>query len=129
VPPRPDPDVRRTIERDFGRPLEDLFARFDETPIATASLAQVHRAALPDGREVAVKVQHPEVAQLVKLDLRNMRTLVGLVARREPDFDYRAITDEIGRQVPLELDFEREADSPTASPRTCASCPTSPSPT
>ncbi len=110
VPPRPVAEVRRTIERDLGRPVDELFSRFDATPIATASLAQVHRAALPDAREVAVKVQHPEVAALVRLDLKNMRTLVGLVARREPDFDYRAITEEIGTQVPLELDFEREAE-------------------
>jgi aarF domain-containing kinase len=110
VPPRPVAEVRRTIERDLGRSVGQLFSRFDETPIATASLAQVHRAALPDGREVAVKVQHPQVEKLVRLDLRNMRTVVGIVARREPDFDYRAITDEIGRQVPLELDFEREAE-------------------
>ncbi len=110
VPPRPVAQVRRTIERGLGRPLDELFSRFDDTPIATASLAQVHRAALPDGREVAVKVQHPEVEQLVKLDLRNMRTIVSIVARREPNFDYRAITDEIGKQVPLELDFEREAE-------------------
>src|SRR5688572_14778605 len=103
VPPHPVAEVRRTVERELGRPIDELFSRFDEIPIATASLAQVHRAALPDGREVAVKVQHPEVARLVGLDLRNMRTLVGIVARREPDFDYRAITDEIGKQVPLEL--------------------------
>jgi aarF domain-containing kinase len=110
VPPRPLSQVLHTIEDQYGQPASRLFARFDETPIASASLAQVHRAALPDGREVAVKVQHPEVAALVKLDVRNLQTMAGIVARREPNFDYRAIAAEIGRQVPLELDFVREAD-------------------
>ena len=110
VPPRPVAEVRATVEREFGKPLEQLFATFDETPLAAASLAQVHRATLADGREVAVKVQYPEVAGLVGLDIRNLRTMVGIVARREPNFDYRAIVNEIGSQIPLELDFVREAE-------------------
>ena len=110
VPPRPVAEVRSTIEHEFGAPLEQLFATFDETPLAAASLAQVHRATLADGREVVVKVQYPEVGALVRLDIRNLRTLVGIVARREPNFDYRAIVNEIGSQIPLELDFVREAE-------------------
>ncbi len=110
VPPRPFAVIRETVEAELGRPLDQAFSRFDAAPLAAASLAQVHRAALPDGREVAVKVQYPEVAGLVKLDVRNLRTLVGIVARREPAFDYRAIVNEISAQVPLELDFVREAD-------------------
>ena len=110
VPPRPVAQVRATIEEQFGCQLEALFATFDERPLASASLAQVHRATLADGREVVVKVQYPEVGRLVRLDIRNLRTIVGLVARREPNFDYRAIVNEIGNQVPLELDFVREAE-------------------
>lgn len=109
VPPQPVARVRRTIEEGLGRPVSELFAEFTDEPLATASLAQVHRARLADGREVAVKVQHPEVAGLVRLDVRNLQTLVGIVARRQPNFDYRAIVNEIGTQVPLELDFVREA--------------------
>ena len=109
VPPRDAAIVRRTIEAELGGPVDSLFARFDDVPLATASLAQVHRAALADGREVVVKVQHPEVAALVRLDLRNLQALVGIIARREPTFDYRAIVKEIGAQVPHELDFVREA--------------------
>ena len=108
VPPRPVAQVRRTIEAELGRPVAALFASFDDSPLAAASLAQVHRARLADGREVAVKVQYPEVARLVGLDIRNLRMIVGLVARREPNFDYRAIINELGQQVPLELDFRRE---------------------
>ena len=110
VPPHPFPVVRRTIEEQFGEALEELFAAFDPEPLASASLAQVHRARLPDGRDVVVKVQYPEVAGLVRLDVRNLKTLVGIVARLEPNFDYRTVVNEIASQVPLELDFEREAE-------------------
>ncbi|WP_322818961.1 AarF/ABC1/UbiB kinase family protein [Tepidiforma sp.] len=110
VPPHPFGVVRQTVEEQFGAALEDLFASFEEVPIAAASLAQVHRARLPDGRDVVVKVQYPEVEGLVRLDVRNLRTLVGLVARLERNFDYRAVVNEIAKQVPLELDFEREAE-------------------
>ena len=110
APPRTAASVKATIEKELGRPVSALFREFDETPLASASLAQVHRATLADGREVAVKVQHPEVADLVRLDIRNLNTIVGIVARRQPNFDYRAIVRELGNQVPLELDFVREAE-------------------
>jgi aarF domain-containing kinase len=110
VPPRPLSQVTRTLEQELRRPLSEVFEHFDETPLASASLAQVHRARLKDGRDVAVKVQHPEVAGLVKLDARNLRTMAGIVARREKNFDYRSIAAELGNQVPLELDFIREAE-------------------
>lgn len=110
VPARPPSEVRGTIERQFGRPVHELFATFDDTPIGSASLAQVHRATLHDGREVVVKVQYPEVGALVRLDISNLRTIVRFVAWREPNFDYRAIVNEIASQVPLELDFVREAE-------------------
>ncbi|MFN0094213.1 MAG: ABC1 kinase family protein [Dehalococcoidia bacterium] len=109
VPPRPVAQVRATIEHDLGKPVAALFATFDDQPLAAASLAQVHRATLADGRSVAVKVQYPEVARLVGLDVRNLKRIVGLVARREPNVDYRSIVNEIASQVPLELDFRREA--------------------
>lgn len=109
VPPRPVRLIRAIIQRELGRPVEQLFARFDDEPLAAASLAQAHRARLHDGREVVVKVQYPEVAGLVRLDVANLRTILRLVARREPNFDYSAVAHEIASQVPLELDFEREA--------------------
>ncbi|MFS8086757.1 MAG: ABC1 kinase family protein, partial [Acidobacteriota bacterium] len=109
VPPRPVAQVREAIERELGLSIAELFARFDDSALAAASLAQVHRATLHDGREVVVKVQYPEVGALVRLDIRNLRMMVGLVARREPNFDFRAIVNEIASQVPLEVDFVREA--------------------
>lgn len=109
VPPRPFSVVRTTVEHELGRPLSELFLTVDETPLGAASLAQVHRATLHDGRQVVIKVQYPEVAGLVKLDVRNLKTLVAIVARREPNFDYRSVVAEFASQVPLELDFVREA--------------------
>lgn len=123
VPPRPAAVMRATIEHELGRPIAELFAWFDDRPIGAASLAQVHRARLHDGREVAVKVQYPEVADLVRLDIRNLKMMVGLVARREPNFDYRSIADEIGRQVPLEVNFVREAEMTARVARNLAALP------
>jgi len=123
MPPRPVSQVRKTIQQEFRRPTGELFSRFDETPIATASLAQVHRAALRSGEEVVVKVQHPEVAGLVPLDIRNLQMMLGFVARRQPGFDYRAIAAEVSRQVPLELDFVREAEMTARVATNLAACP------
>jgi predicted unusual protein kinase regulating ubiquinone biosynthesis (AarF/ABC1/UbiB family) len=123
MPPRPVSQVRKTIQQEFRRPSDELFARFDETPIATASLAQVHRAALRSGEEVVVKVQHPEVASLVPLDIRNLQMMLGFVARRQPGFDYRAIAAEVSRQVPLELDFVRESEMTARVAANLSACP------
>ena len=113
VPPRPIGVIAPFVERELGRPLSEVFAEFDQVPLAAASLAQVHRARLHDGREVAVKVQYPEIAQLVELDLANLGFFVNLLARLERNFDLRLILREIKRYVPLELDFEHEADNAT----------------
>src|SRR5262247_420448 len=72
--------VERTIRDDFGKRPDDLFATFDVLPIASASVAQVHKATLPDGREVAVKVRRPRVEQIVAFDLTVMRWIAHVVA-------------------------------------------------
>jgi predicted unusual protein kinase regulating ubiquinone biosynthesis (AarF/ABC1/UbiB family) len=113
VPPHPYATVAATIERELGAPVETLFATFERRPVAAASLAQVHRGTLHDGREVAVKVQYPDVEALTYLDIENTQRLVRLIARLEPNFDYRAIADELASQIPLELDFVREAEMAT----------------
>jgi predicted unusual protein kinase regulating ubiquinone biosynthesis (AarF/ABC1/UbiB family) len=73
VPPRSFEVARGVVERELERPLEEALAEFDETPVASASLAQVHRARRHDGRCVAVKVQYPEIQALVASDLSNLR--------------------------------------------------------
>src|SRR5262245_49079075 len=75
VPPERFDVVRRVVELDFGRSLDDVFERFDRTPVAAASIAQVHAARLRTGEEVVVKVQRPQVAGLVHDDIRAMSWL------------------------------------------------------
>ena len=109
VPPRPFSEIRPHLEKSLGRPLEACFARVDETPIAAASLAQVHRGVTLDGRDVAIKVQYPDIDRVVATDLANFAFFVHLLVRLEPNFDLRIVLQEIQYLIPLELDFEREA--------------------
>jgi predicted unusual protein kinase regulating ubiquinone biosynthesis (AarF/ABC1/UbiB family) len=111
VPPRSLPEIRRMVEAELGRPLEAVFQSFSAQPVASASLAQVHEAVLRDGTRVAVKVQYPEVAELVRSDLANLRALFRTIGWLEPDFDLMPILDELGQHVPRELDFLAEADN------------------
>ena len=108
VPPRPYHVIQSAIERELGAPVEEIFLELERTPIAAASLAQVHRGRLLDGREVAVKVQYPEIEGLVRLDLQNIRLLARIASRLLRDFDLTPIIDELSTNVPLELDFINE---------------------
>jgi predicted unusual protein kinase regulating ubiquinone biosynthesis (AarF/ABC1/UbiB family) len=108
VPPRPFDVVRDTVESELGRSLEDVFEAFAPRPIAAASLAQVHEARLRGGRRVAVKVQYPEIAEQVRGDLANLRALFRAVGWIERDLDLLPIVNELGAQMPRELDFEAE---------------------
>jgi predicted unusual protein kinase regulating ubiquinone biosynthesis (AarF/ABC1/UbiB family) len=101
--------VRRTVEHSLGQSLEDVFSSFSTEPIASASLAQVHEARLQDGRRVAVKVQYPEIAALVRSDLSNLRLLFRAVGIVERDVDLMPLVEELGTHVPLELDFVNES--------------------
>ena len=109
VPPRPFGVIRRAIEEETGRPLYRTFFSIDPEPIAAASIAQVHRARLADGREVAVKVRYPEVADLVEEDLASLEEIFAALARLEPDVQLRPISDYLRWTLPLELDLAREA--------------------
>ena len=109
VPPRPFEVIRAQIERELGCPLELIYSEFDPTPVASASLAQVHRATLNDGRACAVKVQYPGIEQRVEADLRNLILALRILARIEPGFDFTALASELLKYVPMELDFVNEA--------------------
>jgi aarF domain-containing kinase len=108
VPPRPYREIRRVIERELGAPPEELYAAFDHRPIASASLAQVHRARLHDGRDVAVKIQYPGIERIARADLQNMMLMARMLSRIERPYDFTPIVRELENMVPLELDFENE---------------------
>jgi ubiquinone biosynthesis protein len=109
VPPRPFEIIRARIESELGRPLETAFSEFNPTPIAAASLAQVHAARTVDGRHCAVKVQYPGIEAIVDADLRNLSFTLRLLAWLEPNFDFRVIAREVLKYIPMELDFINEA--------------------
>ncbi|HEY7891348.1 MAG TPA: AarF/ABC1/UbiB kinase family protein [Solirubrobacteraceae bacterium] len=103
--------MRRVIEDDLEGPISDTFSDFNEEPIAAASIGQVYRATLRDGREVAVKVQYPGVAAAVRADLQNLDMIMRLFKRMTPQLDAKAITAEIRTRIGEELDYELEAQN------------------
>ncbi len=109
VPPRPFAVIRQQVERELGGPLEQIFAEFDPRPLASASLAQVHQARTHDGRRCAVKVQYPGIDGIIHADLRNLMFTLRLLARLEPELDFRLIARELLKYIPMELDFLNEA--------------------
>ncbi|WP_412061818.1 ABC1 kinase family protein [Rubrivirga sp. IMCC45206] len=109
VPAGPPEAARARIEAELGGPVSALFSRFDTLPLASASLAQVHRARLADGREVAVKVQHADIEAIARLDLRAIETILRAVGRF---FGIRGLREqfrEIEAVILSELDFAQEA--------------------
>ncbi len=105
VPPEPFEQVRRSVERELGLPLEAVFREFAPEPVAAASLAQVHRAVLKDGRIAAVKVQYPDIDRIVEIDLKNNERFIKILNRFEKTMDYSFISEEMSKMIPLELDF------------------------
>jgi predicted unusual protein kinase regulating ubiquinone biosynthesis (AarF/ABC1/UbiB family) len=101
--------MRKLIEDDLGERLSDTFEEFDEEAVAAASIGQVYRARLQDGRAVAVKVQYPGVAQAVRADLQNLGLIMRVAKRMAPGMDVKAMTHEIRERLTDELDYEHEA--------------------
>lgn len=109
--------IRKVLEDDLGERLKDVFASFDEEPIAAASVGQVHRATLHDGRVVAVKVQYPGIAEAIHADMQNLRLGLKLLSVLAPGIDTGAIADEIRERIAEELDYELEATNQRAMAR------------
>jgi predicted unusual protein kinase regulating ubiquinone biosynthesis (AarF/ABC1/UbiB family) len=109
--PTSDPvEIRTQIQEQLGQSMDEAFASFDETPVASASIGQVHRATLADGQVVAVKVQHPGIDKAMKADLKNS----GLVEQSfrmfaGSKFESKRIAAEIRERFAEELDYELEA--------------------
>jgi predicted unusual protein kinase regulating ubiquinone biosynthesis (AarF/ABC1/UbiB family) len=109
APEVPFPRMARVIEEDLGAPLSTLFADFDVRAVGAASIGQVYRARLHDGRWVAVKTQYPNIATAVRADLKNLALLMRLAERVAPGLDSKAISGEIRARVEEELDYVLEA--------------------
>lgn len=109
APPMAHALVREVFERDFGRPPEHIFKRFEREPFAAASIGQVHRARLSDGRQVAVKVQYPGVGEAITNDLSNIGTLVGMFGMFSTGLDAATIVRDLRQGIEAELDYQREA--------------------
>ncbi|XP_034531590.1 aarF domain-containing protein kinase 1 [Notolabrus celidotus] len=101
-------EIQQVIREDLGKELSELFVSFEEKPQGAASLAQVHKAVLHDGRTVAVKVQHPKVQRQSSKDIVVMEVLLRAVHWLFPDFAFMWLVEEAKKNMPLELDFLNE---------------------
>ncbi len=114
MPARPWSEIEKAITRELGRRPQNVFAQIEREPTAAASIAQVHRGRLHDGREVAVKVQYPDIENLVATDLAVLEQIVKAIARLAPSIQLQSIVEYLQETLPLELDFRHEAESMTA---------------
>lgn len=111
APTVPFKDMRKVIGEDLGGRFNETFADFDEEPIAAASIGQVYRATLGDGRDVAIKVQYPGVAAAVRADMQNLGLVLRLLGRLVPQMDTQALAREVREEIFDELDYELEASN------------------
>ncbi|CAJ1508054.1 ABC1 kinase family protein [[Mycobacterium] holstebronense] len=118
APPMAPELAREVVRAELGRPVEEVFAEFTDEPIAAASIGQVHRAVLPDGRQVAVKVQYPGVAEAIRADLANTELLTTVIrfasAATGPIPDLRQSAREVSSRIIEEIDYRHEAANITA---------------
>jgi len=112
VPPFPYSEARQIIESELGRPLEDIFQHFEDTPLAAASIGQVHKAQLKDSEEVVVKVQRPGIRKIIEVDLEIMLHLASLMERHLEELQVHRpvrIVQEFARTLGKEIDYTLEA--------------------
>jgi predicted unusual protein kinase regulating ubiquinone biosynthesis (AarF/ABC1/UbiB family) len=103
--------VRRVLDEEWEEPCEELFEQFEHEAAAAASIGQVHRAVLPDGRRVAVKIQYPGVAEAIAADMQNAGLILRMAKALAPGLDAKAAADELRERVMEELDYELEAQN------------------
>ena len=119
-------DVERTILEELGQPIERLFLTFDEEPLAAASIGQVHRATLPNGRSVVVKVQRPNAPRQIEADLTLLYQAARLIKERVHALDFldpNELVDEFARSIRQELDYRSEGRNADAFHRNFAGHP------
>ncbi|KFK29020.1 hypothetical protein AALP_AA7G078300 [Arabis alpina] len=112
APATPFDAIRVVLEKELGKSIDQVFETFDDKPLGSASIAQVHRARVKgDKRDVVVKVQHPGVEKLMMTDIRNLQVFALYMQKTDINFDLFSITKEIEKQIGYEFDFKREADA------------------
>jgi ubiquinone biosynthesis protein len=112
VPPRPWEKISPVLEAELGAKVDEVYASFERTPVASASLAQVHRATLKTGEPVAVKIQYPDIDDVVRTDLANTERLCAIYERFDPQpMELMPLLKEMQKHLALELDFRREVES------------------
>jgi ubiquinone biosynthesis protein len=112
VPPFPYSEVQATIQKEFNKSVGQKFSSFDEQPLAAASIGQVHKAKMPDGKNVVVKIQRPGIQRTIKVDLEIMMHLAGLMELHLEGWDIQRptrIVEEFARTLEKELDYTLEA--------------------
>lgn len=114
VPPRPFADIEARLLEEYGRPPCDVFAKFEELPIASASIGQVHLARLTDGTKVAVKVQYPDIEEVVRRDLATLRRIFRIIGWFVPYQGLDELYREVRAIVMEELDYRAEAENAAA---------------
>ncbi|MGH3725832.1 MAG: ABC1 kinase family protein [Mycobacterium sp.] len=119
APPMAPAPAHGVLQADLGRPAGEIFAEFSDTPMAAASIGQVHRAVLRDGREVAVKIQYPGAAQAIRADLANTELIatflrLGASSTGVMQADPRSAAQELSERIAEELDYRNEAANLTA---------------
>lgn len=114
APPLPAAKVHRVLDAQLGTKWRDRFQSFDDTPVASASIGQVHKAVWSDGREVAVKIQYPGADEALRADLKTIQRLVGVFKQLAPGADVQGVVDELIDRTEMELDYRLEADNQRA---------------
>lgn len=112
VPPFPYDEVSKVIEEELGSPISQIFRTFESAPLASTSIGQVHRAVLADGKEVAVKIQRPQLATLVETDLEILADLARMADRRgnwNTSYSLIEVVEELSQCLLAELDYRQEA--------------------
>jgi len=114
APPLSAAKVHRVLDGQLGTKWRDRFTSFDDEPVASASIGQVHKGVWADGREVAVKIQYPGADEALRADLKTMRRLTTMLKQLAPGADVQAVVDELIERTEMELDYRLEADNQRA---------------
>jgi predicted unusual protein kinase regulating ubiquinone biosynthesis (AarF/ABC1/UbiB family) len=114
APPLPADRVHRMLDAQLGTKWRDRFSSFDDEPVASASIGQVHKAVWSDGRVVAVKIQYPGADEALRADLKTMKRMVSVFKQLAPGADIQGVVDELIERTEMELDYRLEAENQRA---------------